>query len=136
MKRLAPHTAFSLVVLLILSPTAHNQTDNNRNGNWWISQAKEFKVAYVVGFFDGLQLGRKFSYWSTLSQDKKDVCVAKAIKSFDSYNSKYLEGVTSGQLADGLDQFYSDYGYRNRRIEVNDGVWLVLNSIAGKFYKR
>jgi hypothetical protein len=37
--------------------------------------------------------------------------------------------VTNAQIADGLDQFYSDY--RNRSIVVSSGVWLVLNSING-----
>jgi hypothetical protein len=41
----------------------------------------------------------------------------------------YLTNVTSGQLADGLTAFYSDY--RNRRILVSNSVWLVLNEIAG-----
>jgi len=44
--------------------------------------------------------------------------------------NKYLKNVTNSQLADGVDKFYSDY--RNRRIMVNDAVWLVLNEISGK----
>jgi hypothetical protein len=33
------------------------------------------------------------------------------------------------QLNDGLNDFFSDY--KNRRIEVDDAIWLVLNGIAG-----
>jgi len=32
-------------------------------------------------------------------------------------------------VVDGLDNFYGDY--RNRKILVQDAVWLVLNNVAG-----
>ena len=47
----------------------------------------------------------------------------------DSYY-KRLKGTTNGQFRDGLDEFYSDY--RNRRIPMHNGFWIVLNTIAGK----
>jgi hypothetical protein len=31
---------------------------------------------------------------------------------------------------EGLDIFYSDY--RNKKIRINDAVWLIVNSITGK----
>ena len=56
--------------------------------------------------------------------------MTKVANSYDSYMRKYLSNVTNGQLVDGLDKFYSDF--RNRRIKVNDAVWLVLNQVAGE----
>ncbi|MGH9822017.1 MAG: hypothetical protein ACREDR_01990 [Blastocatellia bacterium] len=41
-----------------------------------------------------------------------------------------MSEVTAGQVREGLDRFYKDY--RNRRILVQNAIWLVLNSIAGK----
>jgi hypothetical protein len=37
--------------------------------------------------------------------------------------------VSSKQLVDGVDAFFADF--RNRRILVGDGIWLVANSISG-----
>ncbi len=51
-------------------------------------------------------------------------------KSFSDNITKFVSGVTNAQLSDGLDSFYEDY--RNRRIRVDHGVWLVLNEISGK----
>jgi hypothetical protein len=85
------------------------------------------KANYAVGFFDGMDLGSRFSYWSFVHEDGK--CMGKAIDSYNSMSDKFLNNVTAGQLADGLDNFYADY--RNRRIRVADAVWLVANGIAG-----
>jgi hypothetical protein len=79
-----------------------------------------------VGFFDGMNLGEKFSY-GKYTDDKG--CVDKVMGSFDFYKDKFLKDVTNGQLADGLDEFYKDY--RNRKIRIHDAVWLTLNAIAG-----
>jgi hypothetical protein len=55
--------------------------------------------------------------------------MADADASYSDYSDKYFKNVTSGQLADGLDAFYSDFA--NRSILTSNGVWLVLNQIAG-----
>jgi hypothetical protein len=80
----------------------------------------------MTGFFDGMPLGNLFSYWQN-TDDK--VCAPKIIGSYSVYSEKYLKDVTNSQVADGLDEFYKDY--RNRSIRISNGVWLVLNSIAG-----
>jgi hypothetical protein len=84
----------------------------------------------MAGFFDGMELGNNFSYWGILDKSKNDPSIGKIASSYDQYVDKYLKSVTNSQLADGVDKFYSDY--RNRRIQVNDAVWLVLNEISGK----
>ena len=80
----------------------------------------------MTGFFDGMGLGHNFAYWNNVN-DK--VCAPKIVGSYDFYSDKFLKEVTNIQLADGLDEFYKDY--RNRSIRISNGVWLVLNSIAG-----
>jgi hypothetical protein len=108
-----------------LSFSAYAQSPR-RDGNWWREQSYSDKITYMVGFFDGMDLGREFSFWKSVD-DK--VCAPKIMESYDSYNDKYMKGVTNGQLVDGLDDFYKDY--RNRRIKVHNAVWLVSNAIAG-----
>jgi len=80
----------------------------------------------MVGFFDGMDLGRQFTLWKNI--DDKD-CAPKIIESFRFDNDKFFKDVTNAQLADGLDVFYKDY--RNRKIRIHDAVWLTVNAIAG-----
>lgn len=78
-----------------------------------------------------MHLGNEFSYWSLAKgvQGSNDQVTRQVMKSFATYQGKYLSNVSSGQLADGLDEFYKDF--RNRSIDVSDAVWPVLRQIAG-----
>jgi hypothetical protein len=116
---------FSLIALSVHAADPRR----DRDGNWWRGIGIEEKTSYTTGFFDGIQLGHKFSYWAFSNDDKKGECLSDVTKSFVSFSEKYLQNVTNGQLVDGLDAFYSDY--RNRSISIDDAVWLVANSIAG-----
>jgi hypothetical protein len=99
-----------------------------RDGNWWRNLKDTSKVFFMTGFFDGMVMGNEFSYWGV---EKDDINTATNVaSSYSKYADKYLTNVTSGQLVDGLDTFYSDF--RNRRIKVSNGVWIVVNQIAGK----
>jgi hypothetical protein len=79
----------------------------------------------MIGFLDGMDLGNIFSVTKLVG----DPCYVKANKSYDEYETKYLDNVTTGQLVDGLDEFFKDY--RNRKILISNGVWIVLRSISG-----
>ncbi len=121
-------------VLLALSfalPTLTSAADIRRDGNWWRSQPNTARVYWVAGFFDGMDLGNRFSVWKYLKEGTKEeqACAKQATVTYQEFSQKYVEHVTAGQLADGLENFYSDY--RNRRIELPGAVWLVLNGIAG-----
>jgi len=122
---------FCLVLNLTYS-TALGE-ESRRDGNWWIYQAKGFKLVYILGFFDGMHLGHKFSYWEFWEDKKKDKakekCLYDVAKSFSSNYKKYFGNVTNDQIVDGLDTFYSDY--RNRSIRVHGAIWLVVNEISG-----
>jgi hypothetical protein len=113
-------------LLFALCFPLHAQDNTRRDGNWWREQTPSGKITYMTGFFDGMGLGHNFAYWNNVN-DK--VCAPKIVGSYDFYSDKFLKEVTNIQLADGLDEFYKDY--RNRSIRISDGVWLVLNSIAG-----
>jgi len=116
-----------VAVTLLLSAPARNQSNTVRDGNWWVEQDALAKLYYVTGFYDGMELGHEFSYWGLPKGGEQ---MSKVVASYDSYGTKYLSGVTNTQLVQGLDVFYEDY--RNRRIRVHGGVWLVLNEISGK----
>jgi hypothetical protein len=116
-------------VLLAMSMFAFGD-DNRLDGNWWISQQKNDRLFYAVGFFDGIRFGHNFSLWNVPNGTKTEQGVVKQFdQAYQEYFQKYLVNVTGYQLVNGLDNFYSNY--RNRRIKVNGAVWLVLNGIAG-----
>jgi hypothetical protein len=116
---------FVVVLLAIVVPS--NAADQ-RDGNWWIKQSQAGKVNYMVGFFDGMQLGNEFSYWG-FDKNTQEACTVHTIDSYSEYGEKYFSHVTNYQLVDGLDTFFADF--RNRSITVSSAVWLVVNEIAG-----
>jgi hypothetical protein len=116
---------FFMVLLCFFSARAQTR----RDGNWWIVQSESAKLDYIVGFFDGMDLGHSFTIWRIMSADSKDACISKGLSSYDTLSKEYLENVTSGQLVSGLNEFYVDY--RNRSILISDGAWAVARQIAG-----
>jgi hypothetical protein len=127
-------TLFS-VALMMAASVARNEDTRNRDGNWWRNQTRVARLSYMTGFFDGVQLGNNFSYFAYAKEYEASdpdalVAMQKTTESFDKYSTEYLNNVTNEQVADGLDKFYSDY--RNRSIALKNGVWIVLNAIAGK----
>jgi hypothetical protein len=106
------------------------QAINRRDGNWWRGLESMWKTVYVTGFFDGIQMGNRFSYWGFVDDEKSSACLSKVDASAAEYSKKYLSNITVGQVGDGLNEFYEDY--RNRSLLVVDATWLVLNEISGK----
>lgn len=120
-----------VLVLFAVIPVWVNAQAGRRDGNWWLNETPANKLNYIVGFFDGMELGHNFSYWGILkdSGNKETACISDSHKSFDSLSAKFFSNVTNGQLVDGIDSFYKDF--RNRGIRVPDAVWVVVNEIAG-----
>src|SRR5258706_10068116 len=115
-------------ILLGIAISAPAQNDR-RDGNWWLYTDKTIRLGYVVGFLDGVHLGQRFSYWKLVDDAESEPCLKKVLLASSEYENKYLSNVKIVQLNDGLNDFFSDY--KNRRIEVDDAIWLVLNGIAG-----
>jgi hypothetical protein len=103
--------------------------DDRHDGNWWLSTDKTIRLGYVVGFLDGIHLGQNFSYWKFVDDADSEPCLKKVLLSSGEYEQKYLSNVKIAQLNDGLNDFFADY--KNRRIMVDEAIWLVLNGIAG-----
>jgi hypothetical protein len=118
-------------VLLLLSVLSWGQ--GRRDGNWWRQLDSETRVAFMVGFLDGIHMGTNFSYWGDAHVNgtgKVDVGFYQRIQaSMRVMAKKYMMNVETGQLSDGITAFYGDY--RNRSILVSDAVWIALRSIAG-----
>lgn len=122
-------TRILFIYLLFFSFNIYSQTQDRMDGNWWNKLEPKLKFSFIVGFFEGMDLGNYFSYWG-MSNSKKDLdCSTKAINSYKYYANKYFNRITTGQLVDGLNEFFSDY--RNRRIKISSSIWLVTNSIVG-----
>lgn len=81
----------------------------------------------MVGFFDGMRLGRNFAAGGA---DTKKNCDVACVSNYADKANEFLTNITAGQLCDGLDEFYKDF--RNRGILVYDAVWVVLNQIANR----
>lgn len=124
MKRL-----FATLTLLLVIQLGAQAQNTRRDGNWWNKQDEVEKVNYLIGFFDGMDLGYHFSYWGILDTSNGKTCTSEIVKSFSDYDDKFSRTVPNEQVADGLDAFYSNS--RNRSIKTRNAVWLVLNSIAG-----
>src|SRR4029077_17858017 len=88
-----------LVTIAFVVATSVNAVDNDRRGNYWRALAYSDKVSYVVGLFDGMDMGN----WLT-TDDAHDAFT-------DKFRAIFLN-ITAGQLAEGIDVFYADY--RNR----------------------
>ena len=73
-----------------------------------------------------MALGKHFSYWEYIEDGE---AAQRTNASFRNYWDKFVAGTNTAQVVDGLDNFYGDY--RNRKILVQDAVWLVLNNVAG-----
>ena len=128
MKRYVTMQIILLICVLLTLPALSVAEDGRRDGNWWNQQDRPARFSYMIGFFDGMTLGQRFSYWD-LPENNKDACLGKVLDSYTGYRSKYFNNVTNGQIVDGLVSLYADY--RNRRIKISEAVWLVVNGIAG-----
>lgn len=106
-----PAGNMAFVIFLISAIAANAQT---KNGTWWKS----------VNSPDSYQNERLFL--DHINAIGYVAGVADGILNFDSEN---IPPVTTGQVCDGVTNFYNDF--RNQNILVVDAVWVVLHQIAG-----
>lgn len=114
---------FSLTVIVILfSGYAH--ADVPRDGIWWNNLDMGQKQMYIEGVSDGINLASMVLFQDK-NVDKK--CQALVDGSYKSYLDKYFTNVTTTQISDGLDVFYSNY--ENVNIGTEKAFWIVLRTI-------
>jgi hypothetical protein len=119
---------FKLIVLLFLFSfgVAHAK---DRNGNWWRDLDRAEKLMYVLGVADGTNLGYGFTTWKLARDKSAGDAHERATAANIEYTKRYMSKVTTDQIVDGLDVFYSDF--RNRSISTFGATWLVLAQVAG-----
>ena len=100
------------------------------DGNWWTGQSAGFRLLYILGFMDGMDLGSRFSTPDNVSPQATPDAGADTRRTYRERTARYFTQVTVGQISDGLDAFYRDY--RNRSIGLADGFEIVLRSIKGE----
>ncbi|TDN69096.1 hypothetical protein [Paraburkholderia sp. BL10I2N1] len=122
--------AIAVVTAIYGLPSQASADDLLQNGNFWLTRSSASHIDYILGFLEGAQLGRNFAVWKwDVSSKDGELKITSALDSYSTEAQKYLSNVTVGQIADGLNQFYSDF--RNRNIMIHDAVWLVLEQISG-----
>ena len=95
------------------------------DGNRWRSLDYNSKLAYVVGFLDGMYLGHCITLWDLPSSQDDDPCWANAVKSYSQNRARLVNQNTYQDFVEGLDKLYADE--RNRKIAINDGMQVVMN---------
>jgi hypothetical protein len=120
----------SLMMAALVIYTGTVGAQERRDGNWWRSGSIEYRLGYAIGLIDGAgrlndaieEAARRVDPEAMKQRGPQArLAVLKA--------SSILPGVTSGQLMDGIDQFYADA--TNRLIHPANAGWVVLNRIAG-----
>jgi hypothetical protein len=118
-----------LFLILPCAPLAKDLPPGPRNGVWWVKQNQDAQLQYLTGFVDGMELGRKFSYWGLEEDPKGEALMRWVSESYQSLFDQYVNG-TGGEILHGMEKVYADD--RNLRIEVGNAIWLVLYARSGK----
>lgn len=58
------------IAALLVSVPVRNESNKDRDGNWWISQEQLAKYSYMVGYFDRMELGEDISIRGTMKYPK------------------------------------------------------------------
>jgi len=106
-------------------------TEHRASGNSWIQLDSGAKIAFVYGYIEGLFQGHCFSTWELPATDHESESDPHFLvtRSYGFHRRKFFQNVTYQQFVDGLDELYSDF--KNRGIILFDGMWIVMNLIAG-----
>jgi hypothetical protein len=104
---------------------AHVRPDGNR----WRTLDQDSKLAYVVGFLDGMYLGHCITLWNLPGGQDDGSCWANAMKSYSENRNRLVNQNTYQRGVEGLDRLYTEE--RNRKIAVHDGVQVVMNLSTG-----
>jgi hypothetical protein len=133
-------TPLAMAAALLIAPFAH--AVDNRDGTWWNALPQALRLAWAAGFLDGTTSASEsylaFLGLGTMSKNMPDCsppCYQKMLEfgrnissSIDEHQRLY-NGVTAGQIADGISRVYADY--RNLQINVINIEEIVLDGIRG-----
>jgi hypothetical protein len=114
-----------LTVIVILF-SGYAGAEVPRDGVWWNNLDMGQKQIYIKGVSDGISLAPMVSF-NDKNVDKK--CQAQVDGTYKSNLDKYFTNVTTTQISDGLDAFYSNY--ENVNIGTEKAFWIVLKTVHG-----
>lgn len=124
-----------LFSILVICPLNAIREDEPHDAYWWNKYSDSFKLGYVEGITQGyLHCYVIIQTLLELYQDSISLSEYQDIMLRSDTCSKLLyysvTGMTYGQMIAGIDQFYKDY--RNRKITIEDVLYLVRMEIDGK----
>ena len=123
-RRMAMHAVFVLAVLAALAQPLNAQ--DKRDGHYWRAIPETEKLDILLGLFDGMALSESLIH--IVVRENYSVCT-DVIESIMAQTAKYMDNVTTAQLATGLDTFYEDAA--NRNIPIFWGAWVVARQVKG-----
>jgi hypothetical protein len=132
----------AIIVFSTIIAATCNGAEIEVDGNWWNSQPPAQRLSWLGGFMIGrneearltllLMSGAKFAinvpncdqhcYANIYTYQLR---LAKMVEDA----ARYYNGITVGQIADGLSTMFNDY--RNRQIRLRYAVAIVEDSIKG-----
>jgi hypothetical protein len=107
----------------------HPDDGERPDGLNWLTLDESGKNAYICGFIEGLFQGHCFTTWGLPGQQRDDPSYVNATRSFNDHWNQFVANATYRQFLERLDRFYSEE--RNSKIEIQHGMWIVMNEIAG-----
>jgi len=119
---------FAVIILFLFTGIA-NGDELRTDGNFFNSLTEPMKTAYVGGLIHGISLGASFALWASLKPGDGLVEKIEKVATINSYSEKYINEKPVSQFRDGLKDFYADF--KNRRIDINDALWVVAREIKG-----
>jgi hypothetical protein len=113
---------FTLILFIAYVPDLKGA---ERDGNGWRTLSNTEKTFFAAGLIDGIDFGAQLPIQAISDEN----CGIKAAESFFRQHDKYVVGVATSQVVDGMDAFYSDF--KNRKIPVRHAFAVILKQIAG-----
>ena len=132
------HAGFALILLALAGTVAHGQEAHsqeiNHNGYWWVDQPRIFKLGFVTGFAMAMTGNSDAAVLRCLAakeggaekasgEDWKACTLTPAVVMLN------YSGLRTGQLVDGVDEFYKDF--RNKNILVDVALRYVKDELRG-----
>jgi hypothetical protein len=117
---------FMAAVLVVTVLAGQLQAQDKRDGNYWRTIPETEKLDIILGFFDGMALSESLIH--IVVRESYSVCT-DVIESIMAQTGKYLDNLTTAQIATGLDTFYEDAA--NRNIPIYWGIWAVARQAKG-----
>jgi len=115
-----------VAILAVFFLAAQVNAQEKRDGHYWRTIPETEKLDVILGFFDGMALSESLIH--IVVRDNYSVCT-DVIESIMAQTAKYMDNLTTAQLATGLDAFFEDP--QNRNIPIYWGIWVVARQAGG-----